>query len=360
MAQNKEKTMSIPAVQILPFDEKAASQDEYAALNQHTNRMRLERLPDDPPIPLEETIQNLQNIPPFVFLKIWNAWNPDRSAILAMSVVQFMRTEENKHLAQFDITVLPEYRRQGLGRQLLSLIAETVQQEDRRLLLTDTIDRAPGGEAFMKRIGAQKGLEAHTNQLRITELEHDRVTEWLRRGQQNLAEFELGFWDGAYPEDKLQEVAELYELTNQQPMGDLEIEDMHMTPEQLRQVEKNIFARGSQRWTFYIVERATGKFAGYTEAIWNPNRPEVLGQGMTGIFPQYRNKGLGRWLKAAMLAKVLQEHPQVKYIRTGNADSNAAMLKINNELGFKPYMADTLWQVELQQVLDYLRSSASA
>ena len=32
-------------------------------LNRHTNRMRLERLPDDPPIPLEETIQNLQNLP---------------------------------------------------------------------------------------------------------------------------------------------------------------------------------------------------------------------------------------------------------------------------------------------------------
>jgi hypothetical protein len=31
------------------------------------------------------------------------------------------------------------------------------------------------------------------------------------------------------------------------------------------------------------------------------------------------------------------------------------MLKINNELGFKPYMADTLWQVELQKVMDYLQ-----
>ncbi len=41
-------------------------------------------------------------------------------------------------------------------------------------------------------------------------------------------------------------------------------------------------------------------------------------------------------------------------MRTGNADSNAAMLKINNALGFKPYTSDALWQVELQKVLDYL------
>ena len=129
---------------------------------------------------------------------------------------------------------------------------------------------------------------------------------------------------------------------------------MHATPEQLRQIEQNLFARGSQRWTFYVVETATGKFAGYTETVWNPNRPEILRQDMTGVFPEFRNKGLGRWLKATMLAKVIKDRPEVKYIRTQNADSNAAMLKINTELGFQPYMANALWQVEVKRVLEYL------
>ena len=55
-----------------------------------------------------------------------------------------------------------------------------------------------------------------------------------------------------------------------------------------------------------------------------------------------------------MLNKVLKERPGIKYVRTGNADSNAAMLRINGELGFKPYMAGTLWQVEIQKVIEYL------
>jgi GNAT superfamily N-acetyltransferase len=75
---------------------------------------------------------------------------------------------------------------------------------------------------------------------------------------------------------------------------------------------------------------------------------------MTAVYPEYRNKGLGRWLKAAMLDKVLKGRPQVKFVRTGNADSNAAMLKINNELGFRPYLANTLWQVEIDRVQEYL------
>ncbi len=349
--------MSTPSIQILPFDRKAASPSEYTAVNQLLNRIRLERLPDDPPIPLEQFINNMQSIPDFVDLRMWAAWLPEQSQAVALANVAVMRMEENKHMAQFELNVHPDFRRQGLGRQLLSLIAGFVQEQNRRLLMTDTIDRIPAGEIFMQHIGAQKGMEAHTNQLRLAELNHEQLAGWLSRGQQNQAEFELGFWDGAYPEDKIQQITELYDLTNQQPFGDLEIEDMHMTPEQLRQSENNFFARGLQRWTFYIVDRVTGKFAGYTETLWNPSNPEVLSQMMTGVFPQYRNKGLGRWLKAVMLDKALKERPQVKYVRTGNADSNTAMLKINNELGFKPYFADTIWQVELKNVLDYLGSS---
>jgi mycothiol synthase len=189
-------------------------------------------------------------------------------------------------------------------------------------------------------------------------LDQGLLARWLADAQQNNKQFELGFWDGAYPEDKLQAVAELYELVNQVPVDDLQVEDMHFSPAQLRLAEKNLFSQGTERWTFYLMDRAMGKFAGYTDTEWNPNRPELLTQAMTGVFPEYRNKGLGRWLKAVMLDKILKERPQVKYIRSYNADSNAAMLKINNALGFKPYTVETLWQVETQKVQDYLQASS--
>lgn len=333
---------------------KEISEAECAALNRHSNQLRLERLPNDPPIPVAETLQNLRSLPPFVDVSFWTIWNAAGDEILALGVLVILRTEDNPHLAQFELTVLPAYRQQGLGRQLLKQIAAAAAQENRRLLMTETTARVPGGAALMTRLGAQKGLEAHTNQLLIAELNRELLTEWLAKAQAHLTRFELGLWDGPYPTEQLEMIAKLNDLTNEQPLGELEIEDMHMTPEQLRQTEDNLFARGSQRWTFYLVDHATGAFAGYTEVTWNPNRPEILQQGMTGVFPHYRNLGLGRWLKAAMLDKVVRELPQVKYVRTGNADSNAAMLKINTALGFKPYLANTLWQVELEKVQAYL------
>ena len=45
------------SITIRPFNITGASQAEYTSLNRHVNLCAKELLPDDPPTPLEETIQ---------------------------------------------------------------------------------------------------------------------------------------------------------------------------------------------------------------------------------------------------------------------------------------------------------------
>jgi GNAT superfamily N-acetyltransferase len=340
-------------IEIKEFDYRNATDVEYEVFNKCRNQIRAERLPDDPPIPLEESIQGLKHFPDFIELIPWVAWNNDETAIVAYGLTQFS-LEDNLHLAQFVINVLPEFRRQGLGKSFLSRIVNVAKEENRRLLITSTIARIPAGEAFMNRIGAQRGLESHTNQLALPDLDENILHQWQVRAKERGADFEIGIWEGEYPEKYMDAIVELHELLNQQPFGDLEVEDFSYSADHIRQYEKNLFARGYERWTLYVREVETEKFAGYTEVVWNPNRPEIISQGMTGVFPDYRNKGLGRWLKAVMLDRILTRRPQAKFVRTENADMNAPMMKINTELGFKPYIAESIWQVETEVVSKYL------
>ncbi len=341
------------SIKVDVWDYQHMSDAEAAVFNRCANRMRAERLPDDPPVPVEETIQGRDSFPGYVKMAPWAAWNAERTAMVAYAFAQYSM-EDNLHLAQFAINVLPEFRRQGLGREFLSRIVQVARENNRRLLITSTTDRIPAGEAFMRRLGAEKGLESHTNQLVIADVDADLLRQWRARAAERAAGFELGMWDGAYPEEDIEAIVDLHQLLNQQPFGDLEVEDSCFSADTIRQDEKSTFARGYERWTLYVREKETGKFAGYTEVTWNPNRPEIISQGMTGVFTEHRNRGLGRWLKAVMLERVLRERPQAKFVRTGNADMNAPMLKINNELGFRPYTAESVWQVETEKVAEYL------
>ena len=245
-------------------------------------------------------------------------------------------------------------RRQGIATELLRKVAEVADAEGRRLLMTYTTSRMPAGDAFMTPLGAQMAIASHTSELLLSELNYDAVRQWQERAQPLLREFELGLWVGPYPEVDLEAIAQLHAVMNTAPRGESEVEDWIFTVEELRQIEESMRQRRVERWTMFVRERSTRNLAGYTEVNWSPLRPETLEQEDTGVFPEYRGRGLGSWLKAAMIEKVLRERPEVKRIRTGNAQSNAPMLAINFQLGFKPVASDYNWQVGLDKVQAYL------
>lgn len=339
--------------EIKSFDPQTARYEDFVAYNDFLNRIKSEEWPEDPPTELEETIRELRATPPFVVRRRWVVWHG--SEIIAYALASLWRTEDNQHLLWFDIAVLPEWRRQGIAKCLLKLIADVAQHERRRLLITGTDSAIPAGEAFMKRLGARPGQANLTNQLNLAELDRELLRRWQERAPKT--EFELGLWEGPYPEEELDAIVKLREVMNTAPRDNLEIEDFKWTKELLRQIEASLAEQKTERWTIYAREKKTGNLAGYTEVFWSAFEPETLYQGDTGVFPEYRGHGLGKWLKAAMLEKVLRDRPQVKRVRTGNANSNAPMLKINHELGFRPYKQWTTWQVELEKVLEYLKSS---
>jgi RimJ/RimL family protein N-acetyltransferase len=241
---------------------------------------------------------------------------------------------------------------------LLALLTNVAVREQRRLVEMRTYESVPAGVAFLQRLDAKMCRAEHVNQLNLCDLKRDLVCQWMERAHERATDFELLTIEGRYPDDMLVAITELHHVMNTMPRDNLDIEDWQTTPEQTRDFEQSLFARGNERWAMFVRHKPSGELAGFTETVWNASRPEILEQWGTGVLPEYRNHGLGRWLKAGMIDKALRERLHVKRIRTGNADSNAPMLKINYELGFKPYQASQTWQVETEKVLQYVGRAA--
>ena len=339
------------------FDPEKASRSELAALHVFLNRIRAEQWPDDPPRSLDETVRRLRSVPPFVDWCMWVVWSADERKVLAQAQIMTWNVGSNEHLADFYLAVLPEMRRRGIAKGLLALVTQAAQEKTRRLLMTETDSDVPAGEAFMTRIGAQAGLVEQISQLDLADLNRALLDEWPARAQERAGGFELGLWEGPYPEAEIEAIAKMQDIMNTAPREGLDVEDTKSTPERIRQVEATLAQRQMERWTMYARHVESGELAGYTEVLWNPNQPDLLLQDDTAVDPRFRNRGLGRWLKAAMLKKVLRDRPTVKRVRTGNAGSNAPMLRINHELGFKLYKSSTVWQVGVGQVQECLASS---
>jgi hypothetical protein len=66
--------------------------------------------------------------------------------------------------------------------------------------------------------------------------------------------------------------------------------------------------------------------------------PEPAGwgfQALTAVAREHRGHRLGLRLKLAMLDLLARQEPQVKHILTGNAETNAHMIAINEMLGYR-------------------------
>ncbi len=341
--------MSGARVWIERFEPATARADVWRGFHALSNAIRAEWWPDDPPRPLPVLRTLLTSVPPVWGIRWWVAWR--RGRIVGGAEVELSQTPENRHLAWCDVYVHPDHRRQGIGRALLATVADTARDDGRRLLTFATGATAPAGEAFARRLGAKPGLVSETNQLRIADVDPALLRAWQEQAPRDL--FRLGVWEGPYPEADLPDVIRMHEVMNTAPRGKLDVEDFHWTAELIREQEESLRKRGLERWTVFARHIPTGKIAGFTEVAWDPHEPWLLHQWGTGVFPEFRGHGLGKWLKAAMLDKVLRERPEVQFVRTGNASSNAPMLKINHALGFRLYNTVTLWQLPVEEALAY-------
>ena len=249
------------------------------------------------------------------------------------------------HVLQVNIEVLPPQRRQGLGRLLLERSACIATERGRRLVMGRSRDNVPSGAGFCAAFGADRAMTAEENRLDLQSVDRDLVTRWIADGPVRAPGYRLEFVAGSTPPELAERVAEVLNVMNTAPRENLDVSDVLITPELIAEYEGAAEAAGRGHWAYYAVEEATGRFIGMTDVWFEQGTPDRVHVGDTAVEPAHRGRSLGKWLKAAITRKILDDRPGTRWVITFNAGSNDAMLGINRKLGFRTTAVHTTWQI---------------
>lgn len=348
MSTTTASTYSVEGIDRL----EARPEDELREVGALVQAIDHEQVPEDPTAPIEVVIGRLRAMPKMAERTTWLVRTPEGGLVGGAQQFRF-RTEENPHLRDNWIGVLPAHRRRGLGLRLLADLVRGAGEGSEVVLTFGSNSRVPAGERFLEAMGAQRGLETHVNQSVIADMDRALIHDWAHLDPFG---YRLVWIDADVPDELMPNVLAAYDAMNLAPRGDIQMNDWHETPERVREWERIRKERGRVRRLVLAIHDASGETAGFTETAYDRRTPHVIQQQGTAVIPAHRSKGIGKWVKAAMLERVLPEWSRATLVRTGNADVNAPMLSINARLGFKPAFAGTWWQIGLPDARRYVEA----
>jgi len=331
-------------IQIQEVDTRSAPESLLAEMHEYYGPVRAEELPNDPPVPFERQAADWKNYREDEAAPRWLLRVDGEIAAVA---VAFISLDQNLDNAFARIHVRPELRRQGLARRLAQPVLEFLALDGRKRLSTYIIEGKPEGE-LLERLGLKSAYREKRSRLVVAEVDMDLMTSWIKRASERASEYELLYLEMPFPDDVIDKYCELQFQMNTAPQEDFEQDDEMITPKIWRDLEEKMTLSRHELHTCVAIHKPTGDFVASTTLNTDKLQPDQAWQWETVVHPDHRNKGLGRWLKAANMVKVLEARPLVDRIDTWNAGSNQPMLNINIEMGFKQILVTDAWQGDLE------------
>jgi mycothiol synthase len=340
----------VPVVEVVEIDVDRLTDADRHGLIAFEQTMWAEYAPDDVAMAEEPALWLATQQRANAERATWVVHAPSGSEMAGVAALS-LPSVDNRHLGYVELRVAPAHRRQHIGASLLLAVARRAQAEHRRLLEAFSSDIVSAGEAFARSIGAADQQVVRRSDLDLRAVDRELVGRWLDVPSDVHERYELWPVVGPYPTDQYSAIAEIEAVMNTMPHDDLDMEDAVIDADWVAQREQQQEHSPGERWTIFVRERATQRLAGFTQVFFYDDWPGHVDQGNTGVHPDYRGHGLGRWLKAAMIDRIFHEKPESFRIRTNNAFSNAHMLTINNDLGFAVTAKQTVWEADVDQVL---------
>ena len=333
-------------IEIKRFSAKNATMDEWRDYHKIKQQYFMEMFPDDDPVELDIFIVSEKGLlsNDGCFNLIILAYENRKIAGLGA-----LTKYGGQSQIYTDVIVLPEYRKKGIGNELLKKLCEEAVSLGFKTLFFFTVDIISSGENFLMKKGARKGIIQKGNQVLIKDLDKNLLRQWVKGGLD--PEYESGVWVNEVPEEHLEKYSEAYNSINDAPHGDLENVIAEMTPDAMKEFVNSVVEGKNEIIIAWVRDKNSGEFAAMSDLFIYCTKKYVAFQGNTMTVPKYRSNGFGKLVKALNALYLIENRPNVRFIRTSNANVNEAMLAINEKMGFKQYQTHTFWELEVEKSL---------
>ncbi len=248
-----------------------------------------------------------------------------------------------EHLAELKLQVHPVERRHGIGSRLLEAAVAAAREDGRRRVLAQA-EAGSAGARFLPARGFRKVLTLTFARLPLAEVDITTLDELVERSHPG---YRLTSWSGTVPDDLAGTFAASRRAMDDMPMDDMDHGTVAWDVDRVRAAARTIEERGELLHTVVAIDESDGSIAGFTELV-------VPGDGMgdgqhygTGVLPEHRGNGLGRWMKAESIRQARGRHPELDGLLTDTADSNRPMRSINDLLGYEPTHQTLEYQLDL-------------
>lgn len=258
----------------------------------------------------------------------------------------YLPTKENRHYAEVELVVHPAHRGRGHGTALLEHLHGVARDEARTelVLLTRTgVEGGPRfsdtGAAFLERRGFTVALNEICRSLTLAETDPEVEQRLWDEAVAAADGYELVSWTGRCPEEYLEGLGRIdSQIFAEIPLGDVDLRPRTVDTQFIRTREDVADALGNAMIRTIAVPKGTKEVVANT-LIYAHEGHEHLDQAITIVDPAHRGHRLGLLVKLANLRQVREHHGHATHLWTGNADSNANMVAINDLLGYRPVYA---------------------
>jgi GNAT superfamily N-acetyltransferase len=246
--------------------------------------------------------------------------------------------QDNLHLADLAISVLPGHRRRGIGRRLYDEAMRRLAADGRTSVCGEVYVPAgsspeeAAGYAFASALGFDS---VHTEDHLMLRLPVDQLVIGRLRAKSDTPAYEVITWTGRCPDEHIVAFCEMQtRMSNDVPVGGIDYEPVVVDEARQRAREDRLF-RSYDGITAVARRAADGTFGGYSQ-LFVPHGADYAQQDDTLVMPEHRGHRLGTLLKLATLEILQRDRPDKVAIHTDTAVGNPAMQATNRDFGYRP------------------------